>query len=121
MKKILFVVLAALFFAAGLTASYAEEQKGAMMHKKDKGSMKHCMMMDKMMPSKMVATTDGGVIVLSGNKLLKYDQNLSLVKEAEIKMDVEAMMKKMKECRDKMKECMDMGNTEGMEAEKVTE
>ena len=34
----------------------------------------------------MVATSDGGVIVLAGPKLMKYNQNLELVKEVEIKM-----------------------------------
>ena len=37
--------------------------------------------------SSMVASNDGGVIVLSGNKLYKYDKNLNLVKEAEIKTE----------------------------------
>lgn len=44
-----------------------------------------CMMMGK--PS-MVAAQDGGVIVLAGNKLQKYDAALNLVKEVEIKMPV---------------------------------
>ena len=37
--------------------------------------------------SKMVATTDHGVVVLVGNKLYKYDRNLRLIKEQEIKID----------------------------------
>ena len=35
-------------------------------------------MMEKMMSGQMVATKDGGVIVLIGNKLLKYDKYLNL-------------------------------------------
>ena len=44
-----------------------------------------CPMMGK---TQMVATDEGGVIVLAGNKLIKYDANLNLVKEAEIPMPV---------------------------------
>lgn len=44
----------------------------------------------------MVATSDGGVVVLFGSKLQKYDKNLVLQKEVEIKMDKEMMLGKMK-------------------------
>jgi len=36
----------------------------------------------------MVATDEGGVIVLAGNKLIKYDADLNIVKEVEVKMPV---------------------------------
>ena len=59
------------------------------------------MMMKSMaMGKSMVATDDGGVVVMVGNKLYKYDKNLELKKEVEIKMDMvtmENMMKRMKE------------------------
>ena len=35
--------------------------------------------------SSMVATDEGGVIVLAGNKLIKYDADLNIVKEVEVK------------------------------------
>ena len=41
--------------------------------------------------AQMVATDDGGVIVLAGNKLMKYDADLNLVKEAEVKMPMGSM------------------------------
>ena len=65
--------------------------------------MPMCMMMKSMMmqPS-LVATTDGGVIVLVGNKLQKYDKNLELKKEVEIKPErgpmSPMMMQKMGGC-----------------------
>jgi hypothetical protein len=43
-------------------------------------------MMGMMNKPSMVAVGDG-VVVLSGKKLYKYDTNLNLVKEAEIKME----------------------------------
>ena len=46
--------------------------------------------MDRMMSgSSMVPTSDGGVIVMMGNVLLKYDNNLNLVNQVEIKFDWE--------------------------------
>ncbi len=42
----------------------------------------------------MVATSDGGVVVLMGNKLVKYDGNLELVKEVEMKGGPKPMDKK---------------------------
>lgn len=106
MKKIIFVVMLVAFFMTTSGISYAQE-KGSMMGEEKKGSMKgkgcmHGMMMKKMMTKEMVATGDGGVIVLVGNKLMKYDKDLNLIKEVEIKVDMEAMMKK---CREMMKKC----------------
>jgi hypothetical protein len=47
--------------------------------------------------SSLIATSDGGVVVLMGNKLIKYDKDLNLVKEVEIKIDWETMNKTMTE------------------------
>lgn len=52
------------------------------------GMGKMCSMMVK---SQMVATDEGGVIVLAGNKLMKYDADLNLVKEVEVKMPMGPM------------------------------
>jgi hypothetical protein len=41
--------------------------------------------------AQMVATDEGGVIVLAGNKLMKYNADLDLVKEVEIKMPIGPM------------------------------
>lgn len=41
--------------------------------------------MGNMMPqTQMVPSDNGGVIILSGNRLLKFDKNLKLVKEVEL-------------------------------------
>ena len=66
------------------------EGKGGMMGGKGMmGMMKMCQsMMNK--PS-LVAVGDG-VVVLSGKKLYKYDANLNLVKEADIKVEEIGMM-----------------------------
>jgi hypothetical protein len=61
-----------------------------------------CPMCHMMMGKSMVATTDGGVVVMIGNKLMKFDKDLNLVKEIKLKMDFEGMEKPMvqpvKEC-----------------------
>jgi len=56
------------------------------------------MCMCPMMKTSLVSTEDGGVIVLVGNKLQKYDKDLSLKKEVEIKIDMEAMRKMTEGC-----------------------
>lgn len=62
----------------------------------------HGMMMKEVMEESIIATTDSGAIVLTGNKLIKYDKDLNLVKEVEIKVDIETMqnnmMKMMNNC-----------------------
>ncbi len=107
------VLLAAAVFAEENKASAAsKEMKGPMMMQKpgmmepgkmpmDKCSMQG-MMMNKMMMQKSLAPTgDGGIVVMAGNKLLKYDKDLNLVKEVTIPMEkpdmegMEAHHKKM--------------------------
>ena len=85
-----------------------EEGKAGMMQmhhmgKGKKGMMgsMHGMMMKSMMEKSMVATSDGGVIVLSGNKLTKYDKNLNVVKEVEIAVDMEGAQKQMMQMMEK--------------------
>jgi hypothetical protein len=62
----------------------------------------HHMMMGSMMSKTIAPTEDGGVIVLAGDKLIKYDKDLNLVKEVKIEMNMEGMQKKMSQM---MEEC----------------
>ena len=57
-----------------------------------------CPMMQAMMQKQVVATNDGGIVVIAGNKITKYDKDLNVVKEVESKMDIEGMQKMMKDC-----------------------
>ncbi len=63
-------------------------------------------MMQSMMQKSVVATSDGGIIVVTGNKITKYDKDLNVVKEVELKMDMEGMHKQM---MDMMQNCPMMG------------
>lgn len=81
---------------------YAQEMKGGMMGSammgkgmKDGRMMGMHGMMMKMMDRNVVATSDGGVVIVSGSKMTKFDKDLNLVKEVELKMDMEGMQKMM--------------------------
>ena len=93
MKKAVFAsaLLSAVLFVG--VYAYAEDQnspnenqewerQGKADGKKMMGQMK---MKGMHQQPTMIATSDGGVIILSGPKLLKYDSELNLVKEIELK------------------------------------
>ena len=117
MRKVTSVVLAALTVTILSSLASAEDKKESSM---DKGKMQAGMMepgkthdmeamrkgrmtgMGPMMMSKsVVATSDGGVIVMIGNKLQKYDKDLVLQKEVELKIDMEGMKKMMMQTMEK--------------------
>ena len=77
---------------------------------KGKGMMGLCPMMKSMMGRSIVATSDGGIVVVMGNKLTKYDKDLNVAKEVELKMDMEGMKKMMGEM---MEKCPMMGGQDG--------
>lgn len=62
----------------------------------------HGMMMKCMMDKKMTATQDGGVVVLVAGKLMKYDKDLKMVGEADLKINVNEVQERMKKM---MKKC----------------
>lgn len=83
---------------------------GKMEMKKDMPMMQGGMM-GGMMKREVVPSGDGGVIIVVGNMLLKYDKDLELVKKATIEIsdkDMEQMMQEMKKkcgmCRKMMQE-----------------
>jgi len=125
MKKA--VLGAAVVFLFAVVSMAAADEAGAgkgKMHDKKMGPPMKAMMMQKMMEKKMVATSDGGVVVLIGHKLMKYDKNLNLKAEAEIKID-KSEWKKMREHRsmgrkageENEKDEAKEGEAEGVEAE----
>ena len=93
MKKTVLVLVLGLGIAVSFGVSgFAEEgQQGmmegggeqGMMQGHGKGKM-NPMMMGMMHKDSLVATSDGGVVILSGPRLLKYDAELTLVKEVEL-------------------------------------
>lgn len=112
MKKVNILVLGVVLALTVAGSAFAQMGKG--MGMADKGMMKGdmmgngemmggkmmsmmgmCPMMQSMMQKQVVATNDGGIIVVSGNKITKYDKDLNVVKEVESKMDMEGMQKMM--------------------------
>lgn len=101
MGKLTYLIIAVIAVSLSASSVFAGKMKGGVMEegKDGKGIEKGMMdggmmtMMHKMhgmtRSPTMVASNDGGVIVLTGNKLYKYDKNLNLVKEAEIKTEME--------------------------------
>ena len=88
-KLTAFLLVTVLVLASGV--AYAHE------HGEEKeGMMKHGMMMG-MMHKEMIATSDGGVVIVIGNKIVKYDRNLKLVNQADLPQ-AEDSSKMMKQC-----------------------
>ncbi len=104
MKKatVMVTVLTALVGISVASLSFAEDAmgkdgKGMMMGKKcmmGKG-MTGCMMTKGMMDKTVTPTSDGGVVVLAGNQLFKYDKGLTLVNKADVPVDMGMMQKDM--------------------------
>lgn len=126
MKKVLFT-LAALILVSVLAVSFAQQSGEAegmlskmgkdvptayqgMMGKEHMMSMcpMHHMMMGSMMSKTIVPTEDNGVIVLAGEKLMKFDKDLNLVKEAQVPIDTEAIQSKMTQMMGKCPMCKGM-------------
>jgi hypothetical protein len=103
MKKatVMAAVLTALVGVSVTSLSFAEDtmgkDKGMMMGKKGmmgKGMM-GCMMAKDMMGRTVTPTSDGGVVILAGNQLFKYDKGLTLVNKADVPVDMGMMQKDM--------------------------
>lgn len=123
MRRYAFVVVLAALVLGLAVVSFAYEHegmKGPMAAKGAKMGMcpKHCMMMKDMMAKKIVATEDGSVVVMVGNKLMKYDKNLDLKKEVELKCDMNEMRDKM--CKD-CPMCQEMMEKSEMKPDSATE
>lgn len=65
------------------SAAFAEEGMEMMDPQKQQPQSKN-KMMGMMQKDSVIATSDGGVVVLSGPRLLKYDSELTLIKEVEL-------------------------------------
>jgi len=109
MRKYIFAaVLMALVLSVAAVSFAGDDMKCPMMDKGGKGGMMgmcpmHGMMMKSYMDKEMVATEDGSVVVMAGNKLMKYDKNLALKKEVEINTGTKEACDKM--CKDMCADC----------------
>ncbi len=95
---------------------------GGMMGKgmMDGKMMGMCSMMQSMMQKQVVSTGDGGIIVVAGNKITKYDKDLNVVKEVEQKMDMEGMQKMMENMKSMCPMMGNMKSSDESQAKKLT-
>jgi hypothetical protein len=144
MRRLVSIVLSVVLVAVVSSFAFAEEKGGmmgkGMMHMQgqmmgEKGAMvksgemmgmcpMHTMMMKHVMGKSIVATEDGGIVIVYGNKLMKYDENLNLKKEVELKIDMDSMQKVMKGMMEKcpMRKMMGKSMMRGSEEQsKVSE
>lgn len=81
---------------------------GGMMMGTDSSGMCTMMGMGMMMPRQIIPV-DGGIVVVMGNKLIKFDKNLEKKKEVTIEMDEESMrqmLEQMQQMRSMMQGMM---------------
>ncbi len=77
-------------------------------------------MMGGMMKRQVVATSDGGVIIIVGNLLIKYDKDLELVEKTAIEIsdeDMQRMTKTMKQHRGMCREMCQEKREDAAEAD----
>jgi len=90
---------------------HGKMMKGHMSKKGMEG--KSGMMMGGMMQKKQVVPTkDGGVVVVIGNKLYKYNKKLEKIGETTVEMSEEDMEKRMKHMKKMREKCMQMWEDE---------
>ena len=65
----------------------------------------HCSMASALMHKAVASTPEGGALVLAGNKLMRYDANLTLTKTIEIKVDEEAYQTRIQAMMDACPVC----------------
>ena len=125
MRKLLIAITCIILVAGTLTLCFAQAggakrgamgDQGMMMGKEKMMAMcpMHGMMMGSMMAKSITATGDGGIVVMAGEKLIKYDKDLNLLKEVEVKMDMEGMQKKMGQMMEQCPMCKNMMQGGGM-------
>ena len=97
MKKIALICVIIIVISAGFV--FAQMNRGGMMTNRNMSIMSG-MGMAGMMGGDIVATSDDGVVVMSFNKLYKFDRDLKLVKQVEIPFDKEYIQRMIQNIRD---------------------
>jgi hypothetical protein len=100
MKRCLVLSMVLAMICLGCAGMKCHEKRGG--HMMEKRGMWSCCPMHRemgmmMMKRTPIATQDGGIALLMGNKLVKYDKDMNLQKEIELKYDTEGMHKMMDE------------------------
>jgi len=119
MKKnlpLLIALILLLCIAYPLFAEFTEDDRMPKREMPERMMPEHQMMqhMSSMKKDiKVIATSDGGVVILAGNKLLKFDANLKLIAENELKsQEKEEKIKLDRKSMHREKPMMDDNKTE---------
>jgi hypothetical protein len=109
MKRTIIITVVLLLAVGGAYLVSAAEEMGIKKTMPAKQMMgmccpMHMMMCQGAMEKKLVALEDGSIVIMTCAKLYKYDKDLNLVKEVELKKISEDVKAKMEEMR---KECME--------------
>ncbi|MCR4337130.1 MAG: hypothetical protein NUV91_04915, partial [Candidatus Omnitrophica bacterium] len=73
-------------------------------------------MMESMVEKSVMIMPDGGVLVVMGNKLSKFDKDLNLIKEVTLTVDTEGMKKMMSDMKEICPMMPEKGMDEGKES-----
>jgi hypothetical protein len=100
MKRALVLSVVLAMICLGCAGMKCHERHGG--HMMGKRGMWSCCPMHReigirMMKRTLVPTQDGGVALLMGNKIVKYDKDMNVLKEVEVKCDTEGMQKMMED------------------------
>ncbi len=112
MKRTTYMMVAGavVIFVAYMTWAQPDRGRGmGGMMRQDRDRHEPCCMHGPMMAGMtqkaLASTSDGGVFVLCGNKLMKFDAELKLGKQIEVPMDEQAMCQKMEQMMSKCPMC----------------
>ena len=98
MKKTIIVLAFVVVVGLGTYFVFAQDRMNGMNENNDMMSQvmcpMHMMMCKSMMSKQMAITEDGEVVILAGNMVMKFDEELNLVRETEL-IDMEQMQQKM--------------------------
>jgi hypothetical protein len=72
----------------------------------------HRMLAESMGRRALVSTSDGGVIAMIGSRLMKYDKDLNLVKEADMKLDYASIEQQMQRLMENCPGCRRMSQSQ---------
>jgi hypothetical protein len=99
--SLLIVAFSFSLYAQNGQGNGGENRGDGMMGMMDSSMACTMMKMHAISPKAAFGTSDGGVVVIIGNKMMKYDKDLNLKKEVELKIDstaLNSMMHMMQQC-----------------------
>jgi len=92
MKNLIITIAAVLLTAGGSYFVFAQQESNAGTSEIEQINL---MIAQARIQRQLVPLPDGGIIIVVGNKILKFDTNLNLVREAEFEVNLEQNYKEI--------------------------